>query len=118
MSDYGKIWETWWDGAGADELTTPVYRHWYKIVREKQPDCVIFGTKNSYPFADVRWMGNEAGEAGDPCWATTDSVAIRDEAQYYKGLNEGMPEVMRIFRRKQMFQYVPAGSIMPKRIAV
>ena len=64
MSDYGKIWETWWDGAGADELTTPVYRHWYKIVREKQPDCVIFGTKNSYPFADVRWMGNEAGEAG------------------------------------------------------
>lgn len=22
------------DGAGADELTTPVYRHWYKIVRE------------------------------------------------------------------------------------
>mgnify|MGYP000067093846 CR=1 FL=1 len=90
MSDYGKIWETWWDGAGADELTTPVYRHWYKIVREKQPDCVIFGTKNSYPFADVRWMGNEAGEAGDPCWATTDSVAIRDEAQYYKGLNEGM----------------------------
>lgn len=35
-------------------------------------------------------MGNEAGEAGDPCWATTDSVAIRDEAQYYKGLNEGM----------------------------
>lgn len=89
MSNYGKIWETWWDGAGADELTTPLYSHWYKIVRDKQPDCVIFGTKNSYPFADVRWMGNEAGQAGDPCWATTDSVAIRDEAQYYQGLNEG-----------------------------
>lgn len=90
MGNYGKIWETWWDGAGADELITPVYKHWYKIVREKQPDCVIFGTKNSYPFADVRWMGNEAGKAGDPCWATTDSVAIRDEAQYYKELNEGV----------------------------
>lgn len=90
MGGYGKIWETWWDGAGADELTTPIYRYWYKIVREKQPDCVIFGTKNSYPFADVRWMGNEAGEAGDPCWATTDSIAIRDEAQNYKGLNEGV----------------------------
>lgn len=90
MGDYGKIWETWWDGAGADELTTPIYTHWYKIVREKQPDCVIFGTKNSYPFADVRWMGNEAGEAGDPCWATTDSIAIRDEAAYYQGLNEGV----------------------------
>ena len=92
MGNYGKVWETWWDGAGADELTTPVYRHWYKIVREKQPDCVIFGTKKSYPFADVRWMGNEAGEAGDPCWSTTDSIAIRDEAQNYKGLNEGILE--------------------------
>ncbi len=90
MGGYGKIWETWWDGAGADELTTPIYREWHRIVREKQPDCVIFGTKNSYPFADVRWMGNEAGQAGDPCWATTDSIAIRDEAQYYKGLNEGV----------------------------
>lgn len=89
MTGYGKIWETWWDGAGADELTTPLYSYWYDIVRENQPDCVIFGTKNSYPFADVRWMGNEAGHVGDPCWATTDSVCIRDEAAYYKGLNEG-----------------------------
>lgn len=89
MSDYGKIWETWWDGAGADELTTPIYTHWYNIVRSKQPDCVIFGTKNSYRFADVRWMGNEAGHAGDPCWATTDSISIRDEADHYQGLNEG-----------------------------
>lgn len=89
MTGYGKIWETWWDGAGADELTTPLYTYWNGIVRENQPDCVIFGTKNSYPFADVRWMGNEAGHVGDPCWATTDSVCIRDEAAYYQGLNEG-----------------------------
>lgn len=80
MGDYGEIWETWWDGAGADELTTPLYAEWHEIVRTLQPRCVIFGTKNSYPFADVRWMGNESGVAGDPCWATTDSAAIRDEA--------------------------------------
>lgn len=90
MTDYGKIWETWWDGAGADELTTPLYTEWYGIVRENQPDCVIFGTKNSYPFADVRWMGNEAGKCGDPCWSTTDSIAIRDEADYYDALNQGI----------------------------
>lgn len=90
MTGYGKIWETWWDGAGADELTTPLYTEWYSIVRESQPDCVIFGTKNSYPFADVRWMGNEAGHCGDPCWSTTDSVAIRDEAAYYDALNQGV----------------------------
>lgn len=90
MTGYGKIWETWWDGAGADELTTPLYTEWYGIVREHQPDCVIFGTKNSYPFADVRWMGNEAGMCGDPCWSTTDSIAIRDEAAHYAGLNNGV----------------------------
>lgn len=90
MTGYGKIWETWWDGAGADELTTPLYTEWYGIVREHQPDCVIFGTKNSYPFADVRWMGNEAGHCGDPCWSTTDSIAIRDEAAYYDALNHGV----------------------------
>ena len=90
MTDYGKIWETWWDGAGADELTTPLYTEWYKTVRDTQPDCVIFGTKNSYPFADVRWMGNEAGHCGDPCWSTTDSIAIRDEAAYYDALNCGV----------------------------
>lgn len=91
MTGYGKIWETWWDGAGADELTTPLYTEWHRIVRDNQPDCVIFGTKNSYPFADVRWMGNEAGICGDPCWSTTDSIAIRDEAAYYDALNCGVP---------------------------
>lgn len=90
MTDYGTIRETWWDGAGADELTTPLYAEWYGIVRETQPECVIFGTKNSYPFADVRWMGNEAGRCGDPCWSTTDSIAIRDEAGHYEGLNNGV----------------------------
>lgn len=89
MSNYGTIWETWWDGAGADELTTPLYTEWYGIVRELQPQCVIFGTKNSYPFADVRWMGNESGIAGDPCWATVDSIAIRDEAAYIPQLETG-----------------------------
>ncbi|UIR55279.1 alpha-L-fucosidase [Sphingobacterium sp. SRCM116780] len=89
MGNYGPIWETWWDGAGADELTTPVYSSWSKIVHELQPNCVIFGTKNSYRFADVRWVGNESGFAGDPCWSTIDSASIRDEAANIKYLNQG-----------------------------
>jgi len=116
MGDYGKVWETWWDGAGADELTTPVYTHWYKIVREKQPDCVIFGTKNSYPFADVRWMGNESGKAGDPCWSTTDSVCVRDEWKNYEGLNEEKG-VMHISLPKPMYRSVPVGFIMLRKTA-
>lgn len=89
MTNYGPLWETWWDGAGADELTTPIYTGWAEIVRRLQPQCVIFGTKNSYRFGDVRWNGNESGIAGDPCWATIDSFSIRDEGRHIKELNEG-----------------------------
>ncbi|MDR2948246.1 MAG: alpha-L-fucosidase [Prevotella sp.] len=89
LSNYGPMWETWWDGAGADELTTPIYTKWAEIVRRLQPQCVIFGTKNSYRFADVRWNGNETGIAGDPCWSTIDSLSIRDEGAHIKDLNEG-----------------------------
>jgi len=66
MTHYGPIWEIWWDGAGADFLTTNFYARWAAIVHKTQPQCVIFGTKNSYPFADCRWVGNESGRAGDP----------------------------------------------------
>lgn len=89
LSNYGPMWETWWDGAGADELKTPIYAEWAKIVRKLQPQNVIFGTKNSYRFADVRWNGNEAGIAGDPCWATIDSMSIRDEWKSIDKLNQG-----------------------------
>lgn len=89
LRNYGPIWEIWWDGAGADELTTPLYTRWADTVRRLQPQCVIFGTKNSYRFADVRWVGNESGKAGDPCWATIDSFSIRDEWKSIKELNEG-----------------------------
>lgn len=89
LSGYGTIWETWWDGAGASELMPPLYAQWHKTLRELQPHCVIFGAINAYPFADVRWVGNESGIAGDPCWATLDSVAIVKEGANRRQLNEG-----------------------------
>lgn len=101
MRNYGTIWETWWDGAGADELTTPIYSRWADTIRNIQPECVIFGTKNSYRFADCRWVGNESGFAGDPCWATIDSFSIRDESNHLTQLNLG---------EKNGNAYIPAES--------
>ena len=37
-------------------------------MRELQPDACIFSDAGP----DVRWVGNEAGTAGDPCWHTID----------------------------------------------
>jgi len=39
-------------------------------VRRLQPDAVIFSDVGP----DVRWVGNEKGIAGDPCWAAYDPV--------------------------------------------
>jgi alpha-L-fucosidase len=77
--DYGTIWHLWWDGAGADQMTTAFYTRWHDTVQALQPDCSIFGTKNSYPFADSRWVGNESGTAGDPCWSTINRSMIQVE---------------------------------------
>jgi len=89
MTNYGPIWEIWWDGAGADFLTTDFYTKWAAIVHKTQPQCVFFGTKNSYPFADCRWVGNESGKAGDPCWSTINPSSIRDESEHIQDLNRG-----------------------------
>ncbi|HWB27534.1 MAG TPA: alpha-L-fucosidase [Chitinophagaceae bacterium] len=89
LRNYGPVWEIWWDGAGADKLPTSFYTRWADTVRKLQPHCVIFGTKNSYPFADCRWVGNESGEAGDPCWSTINPLSIRDEQQHINELNHG-----------------------------
>jgi len=89
LRNYGPIWEVWWDGAGADHLTEAFYTRWADSVRRLQPQCVIFGTKNSYRFADCRWVGNESGQAGDPCWSTIDRASIRDESGHIEQLNHG-----------------------------
>ena len=40
------------------------------MIRAMQPDAVVFSDVGP----DVRWVGNERGIAGDPCWATFDPV--------------------------------------------
>ncbi len=78
FNNYGKIWECWWDGAGSDRADYD-FERWVRAVRTYQPDCVIFGSQGATPFVDVRWVGNENGVAGKPCWATVESVALEQE---------------------------------------
>lgn len=80
LTNYGPIFEIWFDGAnggdgfygGAKEtrkIDNTTYYDWpntWKIVRELQPAAAIFSDGGP----DVRWVGNERGHAGDPCWAT------------------------------------------------
>jgi alpha-L-fucosidase len=96
LAQYGPIFEVWFDGAnggdgyygGARERRQigADYYGWdetYRLVRELQPDAVMF----SGP--DIRWVGNEAGIAGDPCWATFNRDDDAAEGSYRDRLNRG-----------------------------
>lgn len=89
MNDYGPIFEVWFDGAnggdgyygGAREkrsIDAHKYYDWpntWKIVRDLQPEALIWGAEGS----DARWIGNEDGVANDPCWPTMDEGAYTQE---------------------------------------
>jgi alpha-L-fucosidase len=84
LTEYGPIFEVWHDGAnggdgfygGAREKRTidkNTYYDWprtWDLVRTLQPGAVIFSDVGP----DVRWVGNERGIAGDPCWCAYDPV--------------------------------------------
>jgi alpha-L-fucosidase len=80
LTNYGPVVEVWFDGAnggdgyygGAREerrIDRTTYYGWedtWAIVRDLQPGAVLFSDVGP----DIRWVGNERGYAGDPCWAT------------------------------------------------
>lgn len=86
LTNYGDIFEVWFDGAnggdgyygGANEerkIDRKTYYDWentYKIVRELQPMAVLFSDAGP----DVRWVGTEEGFANKTNW----SLLRRDEA--------------------------------------
>ena len=124
-SRYGPLFEVWFDGAnggdgyygGAREKRTIDRRTYYdwdthlgQIVRELQPDAVMFSDAGP----DVRWVGNEKGIAGDPCWATLNRADFApgeaDEARLNRGDRPGTALAARRVRRLD-----PARLVLPRR---
>lgn len=72
MTNYGEISEVWWDGAkGDDEPQAYDFAAWVEIVRQHQPNAVVFGPEE-VPGRDLRWVGNENGHAPENVWSTVD----------------------------------------------
>lgn len=86
LTQYGPISEVWFDGAnggtgyygGARERRTIDSRTYYDwpvtwaLVRELQPQACMFSDVGP----DIRWVGNEAGRAGETCWETLDPTGF------------------------------------------
>jgi alpha-L-fucosidase len=77
---YGPLYEIWQDGAGDINAITPAnYRQWTDTLHKYMPECVVWATKKSDSCGDVRWVCNEGGTAGDPCWSTADMSQVLNE---------------------------------------
>jgi alpha-L-fucosidase len=80
LTGYGDLFTVWFDGAnggdgfygGAKEtrkIDNKTYYDWkttWQIVRDLMPMAAMFSDVGP----DFRWVGNERGMAGEPCWAT------------------------------------------------
>jgi alpha-L-fucosidase len=98
LTNYGNVFTVWFDGAnGGDgyyggarekrQIDNRVYYDWentWGIVRELMPGAVMFSDAGP----DFRWVGNERGIAGDPCWATL-NIAGRYPGGSSTNLNSG-----------------------------
>lgn len=86
LTSYGELFELWFDGAnggdgyygGARETRKIDRRSYYRFpdiwetVRKHQPNAVMFSDAGP----DIRWVGNEAGLAGQTCWGKIDPEGI------------------------------------------
>ena len=75
VSQYGRIDEIWWDGAGSSE-TRYDFGLWAYIIKSHQPEALIFGSMGATPYVGLRWVGNEAGFAGRTHYASIDESSL------------------------------------------
>ena len=99
LTQYGPLFEVWFDGAnggdgfygGAREkrsIDRKKYYDWpntWELVRNLQPYACMFSDGGP----DVRWVGNESGVGGETCWATLNGADFFPGEADQKRLNSG-----------------------------
>jgi alpha-L-fucosidase len=89
LTNYGEISEVWFDGAKGENAKDMQYdfNGYWQLVRSLQPKAVMFSDAGP----DVRWVGNEAGNAGETCWSTIDTTGMAPGKADSRYLNTGDP---------------------------
>ncbi|CCH51303.1 Alpha-L-fucosidase [Fibrisoma limi BUZ 3] len=87
LTNYGEVAEVWFDGAKGENARDMAYDFdgYWALVRELQPNAVMFSDVGP----DVRWVGNEAGNAGETCWSTINTDGMAPGKADPKYLNQG-----------------------------
>ena len=101
LTNYGEIFEVWFDGAnggdgwygGANEtrkIDRTTYYQWpetYKMIRELQPKCLIWNDGSDR--GDLRWVGTEAGNVGETNWSLMPSKGDTPWHMLHYGVEDG-----------------------------
>ncbi len=95
LTTYGPLTEVWFDGANGEGPNGKKQQYdWPRVhatVRRLQPHALMFSDAGP----DIRWIGNESGTAGDPCWCAMDPAAVpypgADGPQIISALQHGDP---------------------------
>jgi alpha-L-fucosidase len=101
LTNYGDIFEVWFDGAnggtgyygGAREnrkIDRTTYYDWkntYKLIRELQPKIVIWNDGGDR--ADLRWVGTESGYVGETNWSLLNATGDVPENMLRYGVENG-----------------------------
>lgn len=89
LSNYGDIFEVWFDGANGEgpngKKQVYDWKRIFETVRKLQPNALIFGPVGS----DIRWVGNEEGYANETNWGTMNKDMTESDAGL-KLLNTGL----------------------------
>ena len=101
LTNYGPIFETWFDGAhggggyygGADEdrqIDRRTYYQWketFAMARELQPGILIWNDGGDR--GDLRWVGTEAGFVGETNWSQLNKEGEVEWGMLHYGLEGG-----------------------------
>ena len=101
LTNYGDIFEIWFDGAnggsgyygGAREtrkIDRKTYYDWkntYKLIRGLQPNIVIWNDGGDR--GDLRWVGTEAGYVGETNWSLLNATGDVPDEMLAHGLENG-----------------------------
>ena len=101
LTNYGDIFEVWFDGAnGGDgwyggtnetrKIDRTTYYQWpetYKMIRQLQPKCLIWNDGSDR--GDLRWVGTEAGNVGETNWSLLNGDGEVTWSMLHYGLEDG-----------------------------
>jgi alpha-L-fucosidase len=101
LTNYGPIFEVWFDGAnggdgyygGANEtrkIDRTTYYDWgntYRMIRKLQPDMLIWNDGGDR--ADLRWVGTEEGYVGETNWSLLNATGAVPYQMLHFGVENG-----------------------------